>query len=42
VALAAGHVPFFDDPGAVANVIRARALEAAITSERRSSQGRKP
>jgi pimeloyl-ACP methyl ester carboxylesterase len=42
VTLAAGHVPFFDDPGAVANVIRARALEAAITSERRSSQGRKP
>ena len=42
VTLAAGHVPFFDDPAAVAEVIRVRALEAAAVGERGSSQGRKP
>jgi pimeloyl-ACP methyl ester carboxylesterase len=37
VALDAGHVPFFDDPGAVAEVIRVRARSAADASTHASS-----
>ena len=37
VTLGAGHVPFFDDPAAVAEVIRARA-RAAAASDRRSGR----
>jgi len=36
VTLGAGHVPFFDDPAAVAEVIRARAHSAAATDQRAS------
>ena len=32
VTLGAGHVPFYDDPAAVAEVIRARARSAAATA----------
>jgi pimeloyl-ACP methyl ester carboxylesterase len=34
VTLGAGHVPFYDDPGAVAEVIRVRARDTAITRQR--------
>jgi pimeloyl-ACP methyl ester carboxylesterase len=34
VALGAGHVPFYDDPAAVASVIRARARSSASEAER--------
>lgn len=37
VTLGAGHVPFYDDPAAVAEVIRARA-RAAAASDRRSGR----
>jgi pimeloyl-ACP methyl ester carboxylesterase len=36
VALGAGHVPFYDDPAAVAEVIRARARSAAASDRRPS------
>jgi|HubBroStandDraft_6_1064221.scaffolds.fasta_scaffold10735_4 pimeloyl-ACP methyl ester carboxylesterase len=42
VTLAAGHVPFYDDPAAVAEVIRVRAREAAAVPGRRSSRGLEP
>lgn len=37
VTLGAGHVPFFDDPAAIAQVIRASARSAAVPRERPSA-----
>jgi pimeloyl-ACP methyl ester carboxylesterase len=42
VTLGAGHVPFYDDPAAVAEVIRARAASAPAPGRDRLTQAQKP